>query len=221
MHVSLAFVFQMRIGDYSITSWMLFGKVKGFNHMVDPCKLICHMEYTIDLCKLVFADGIICRNAFWTDDNKDAMVVDIVIEDDAIPVSIADAVALLRAPKGGCEKLCKSHESCIETGSNCKENDTCLNLFWNRGRPVKEKMTTCHSLDLGADCPDVTPVLCGKFLDIESLIVNPPPVSDQTELVDTSEHNNTQLPVRSGAVTRWSLLWASIVVASIILQALL
>ena len=144
-----------------------------FNHPVDPCKLLCHMEYTVDLCKLVFADGTTCRNAFWADENQDSIIVDIVFEDDALPVSVEDAISILRAPKGGCEKLCKFHDSCIETGSNCKENDTCLNLFWNRGRPFTGNMTTCHSLDAGVECPDVSPVLCGKFADVQSFTADP------------------------------------------------
>ncbi len=163
---------------------LLAQTTSAFNHLVDPCKLICHMENSVDLCKLVSADGTTCRNAFWVDENQDSMIVDIVVEDDAIPVSVEDAIAILRAPKGGCEKLCKSHDSCIETGSNCKENDTCLNLFWNRGRPVPGNMTTCHSLDSAVDCPDVTPVLCGRFGDVKSL------TADSTGVVQTDASNH-------------------------------
>ena len=165
-------------------------------HPVDPCKLACHMENSVDMCKLVFADGATCRNAFWVDENRDSIIVDIVLEDDALPLAVEDAISILRAPKGGCEKLCKNHESCIETGSNCKENDTCLNLFWNRGHPVAGNMTTCHSLDSGVDCPDVSPVLCGKFAESKSFPADPTGVI-QTELSDNGNMNSTRESSRS------------------------
>jgi hypothetical protein len=180
-----------RIGLFSV----VFHQVAGFNHLVDPCKLICHLENSIDLCKLVSADGPICRNAFWTDEEQESLVIDIVFEDDAIPVLVDDAISILRAPRGGCEKLCKFHDSCIETGSNCKENDTCLNLFWRRGRPDRGNMTTCHSLDFEADCPDVAPVLCGNFDDIKSL--SSEPTGDvNAEVSNRLETNESQTATR-------------------------
>lgn len=182
----------------NLLSGFIFGyknAAAGVTHLVDPCKLICHLENSIDLCKLVYADGSICRNAFWTDENQDSLIVDIVLEDDAVPVTVDDAIAILRAPRGGCEKLCKYHDSCIETGSNCKENDTCLNLFWRRGRPARGNMTTCHSLDLGEDCPDVAPVLCGKFDDIKSL--SSEFISDvNTEVSPEGDTNKSQTSTR-------------------------
>lgn len=132
----------------------------GFS--IDPCQLLCHMEHSLDRCKLVSTNGDKCKNLFWDSEDKQAIIVDTIEDVDLDAVSSAEVVELLKVPRGGCERVCQSHDACVDIGSECKMNDVCLNLFWNRGSPVRTNMTTCYELSEGG-CDDGTPILCGKY----------------------------------------------------------
>lgn len=150
----------------SVVAWICVSSVFdliGADHSLDPCRLACHLEHAVDICKLVESDNESCKNMYWTANNKTSLFVDIVRNDDDLLVHVSELITLLRADKGGCEQMCKSHEQCIHIGSNCKPNDTCMNLFWNKGQPVESELTTCYESP-GAGCEDVVPVLCGSFM---------------------------------------------------------
>ena len=145
-----------------IASSIIAGAVaNGGIELLNPCRLLCHMQHTIDACKIVDTDDKLCRNFYWTDSSKQSTVVDTVAEDEFVRVEFAESVTLLKAGKGGCEKLCQQHHECIDVGSSCKSSGVCLNLFWNRGAPIKRQMSTCYQLS-AAGCEDNTPVLCGS-----------------------------------------------------------
>lgn len=132
---------------------------------LDPCRLACHLEHSVDICKLVeSADDQYCKNLYWAYSNKTSLFVDIVQDEDDIRVLVSELVGLLKAEKGGCEQMCKAHDECIHIGSNCKPNDTCMNLFWNKSHPVASEMSTCYEYP-GNECYDAVPVLCGPFLN--------------------------------------------------------
>ena len=128
--------------------------------LLNPCRLVCHLEHSIDSCKIVESETKACTNFYWTDASKHTTVVDKVTDDDYVAMEYAEAVVLLKVGKGGCEKLCQKHVECIDIGSDCKSSGVCLNLFWNRGEPVRDTMTTCYQLS-ASGCEDATPVLCG------------------------------------------------------------
>lgn len=141
--------------------WMIYIRSLS-SSTVDPCKLLCHLEHSVDKCKLVTTTSSFCENLFWESADKNAIVVDTIKDVDLDHVLPTDAIGLLKAPKGGCDKICQGHDACVDIGSECKGNDVCLNLFWNRGSPVRSNMTTCYELSSDG-CDDGTPVLCGKF----------------------------------------------------------
>jgi hypothetical protein len=149
---------------------------------LNPCRLICQMENSIDKCKLVSVDGNICRNMYWKDSSKQNLIVDIIQDETDVTISVEEVTKILMAPPGGCEKICKNHDSCIETGSSCRENHTCQNLFWNKGNPVTGQMTTCFELDVGG-CDDGTPVLCGP-------LQSPKPPAQHASVLDKSDGRN-------------------------------
>ena len=150
---------------------------------LDSCKLLCHMEHTIDKCKLVSTTPSECTNLYWTDGTRLATVVDRVPDDHFIPITTSESVSILKVGKNGCEKVCHSHDACVENGSECKTNGVCLNLFWNRGSPVIDQMTTCYGLS-AEGCNDGTPILCSD----ESLR---PPVSPAGDASKTSSSDDT------------------------------
>ena len=135
--------------------------VSAIDYMkLDPCKLLCHMEHTIDQCKLVTSTAAACKNLYWKSGSKQNTHIERVHDDSLIPVSFADSMSILRVGKGGCEKACESHDECFDRGSECKLSGVCLNLFWNRGTPIRSQMSSCYDLS-GEACDDATPILCG------------------------------------------------------------
>jgi hypothetical protein len=149
------------------------------------------MENSVDKCKLVQVEGSICKNLLWKDSTKQNLVVDVVHDETDIMAGVEELTMLLKAPPGGCEKLCKQHPSCVETGSSCRENHTCQNLFWNRGDPVENQMTTCFELDAGG-CEDGTPVLCGDISQSTSTR-SPTSYSGNGERTFTKSKTNAQV----------------------------
>lgn len=134
---------------------------------LDPCLLACQLENSVDVCKLVHSENKYCKNMYWANSTRTGLIVDIVHDEDDILVEIQELVDLLRAEKGGCEQVCKNHRECMYIGSSCKPNNTCLNLFWNRGVPVASQMTTCYESP-GEGCYDAVPVLCGTYMDVRT-----------------------------------------------------
>jgi hypothetical protein len=138
----------------------LFAKVTAIDLVaLNPCKLMCHMEHSLDACKLVATSPTDCSNFFWVDDSKSATVVDRVAEPEYVTVTPIDCVRLLRVGANGCAKVCAGHELCREIGSECKNNGVCLNLFWNPGPLIREEMTWCYGLS-DEGCFDGIPILC-------------------------------------------------------------
>ena len=128
---------------------------------LDPCRLMCHMEHTIDECKLVTSKSDICANYFWLDTRRNSTIVDKVPDEDFVQIYLTDAINILKVNKGGCEAICKAHADCVDSGSECKLSGVCLNLFWNPGTPVRTEMSTCYQRS-EEGCNDGTPILCGN-----------------------------------------------------------
>lgn len=131
---------------------------------LDPCKLVCHMQHTIDKCKLVKTTPDTCTNLHWVDDSRRSVIIDRLPDQGTVPVKYSDTLAILKVGKNGCDALCDSHDACTEIGSECKVSGVCLNLFWNRGSPSRIQMTSCYELSTGG-CDDGTPILCGDEAD--------------------------------------------------------
>ena len=127
---------------------------------LDPCRLMCHLEHSLDHCKLVSTAPDTCSNFFWLNSTRDATVIDRSPEGEYVTISTKEAVDILRVGKGGCEAICESHPECVDSGSECKLSGVCLNLFWTPGSPSRDKMTTCYQRALDG-CNDGTPILCG------------------------------------------------------------
>ena len=127
---------------------------------LNPCRFMCHMQHSMDQCKLVSTTKQNCVNFYWTGSGKDGTVVDRVPDDEYGIISTAEAIDTLKIGKNGCERLCEEHPACVDNGSECKDSGVCLNLFWHKGVPSREQMRSCYQLaDEG--CDDGTPILCG------------------------------------------------------------
>jgi hypothetical protein len=134
----------------------------GIDYMrLNPCRLVCHMEHTIDQCKLVESNSAICSNFYWSNAGRDSTVIDRIREDEYQEITFQEAIDILRVGKSGCDKICESHPECVDIGSGCKPEGVCLNLFWIRGQPSRTKMESCYQLAAGG-CEDGTPILCGN-----------------------------------------------------------
>ena len=141
---------------------LLASRVKGFDYLnLNPCRLLCHLEHSIDHCKLVTTTSSLCENFFWVDGSMSATVIDRLQEDEYVQIPFKQVVDLLKVGKNGCENLCEEHADCVDVGSECKVNGVCLNLFWNRGSPNRAGMTSCYQLSPDG-CNDGTPILCGN-----------------------------------------------------------
>ena len=128
---------------------------------LDPCRLLCHMEHSVDECKLVSSKAEKCENLFWTGEERKSTIVDRIQEDYYIPLDPSEAVQVLKVHKDGCDEICESHTECINRGSECKLSGVCHNLFWKPGPPHRMEMTTCYQLAEEL-CDDGTPILCGN-----------------------------------------------------------
>lgn len=153
---------------------------------LDPCKLVCHMQHTIDKCKLVKTTPDTCTNLHWVDESRRSVIIDRLPDQGTVPVKYADTLAILKVGKNGCDALCDSHDACTEIGSECKVSGVCLNLFWNRGSPSRNQMTSCYELSTGG-CDDGTPILCGDDADPVRLNDRTDPSSSSP----TAARNNT------------------------------
>ena len=178
---------------------------------LNPCRLLCHMEHSIDSCKIVESESISCKNFYWTDESKTSTTVDKVAEDEFVPVEYSETITLLRVGKGGCDKLCKEHGECIDKGSECKSNGVCLNLFWNRGAPVRENMNSCYQLS-ATGCEDSTPVLCAE---------EPAKQSDVRENLDSSIEGSVEKTPRDTDIKRLSLVDSGATSSTLILSLFL
>jgi hypothetical protein len=114
----------------------------------------------MDQCKLVSTTKNTCVNFYWAGSAKNDTVVDRVPDDEYVTIPVGEAVETLRIGKNGCERLCEEHAACVEIGSGCKDSGVCLNLFWKKGVPSRERMKSCYHLS-DEDCDDGTPILCG------------------------------------------------------------
>ena len=174
----------MREVATALLAVVVMSTIRAFEHHdLNPCRLMCHMEHTIDQCKLVSTTASDCTNFYWSDSTKTQTVIDRVAEDDYVPISSRETLDILSVGKNGCEKLCEDQPECIDIGSECKVNGVCLNLFWNRGNPARANMTSCYQLaEVG--CDDGTPILCGTASDKLEATLGPSDSSSSDEPAD-------------------------------------
>ena len=122
---------------------------------VDPCPAVCALTHTPAECALVQRFKGVCHRLFWTHESKRATRFKVQTpSSEDIPVDVETAFELLK--ESSCEEACDVNPHC--TASFCNtDNRTCKELFYNRGAPVKDKLTICF----GERCKtDFTPVMC-------------------------------------------------------------
>jgi hypothetical protein len=199
---------------FSMKWAFLFGICRGDEYLnLNPCRLLCHMEHSIDQCKLVSTHATVCSNFFWSDETKSGTVIDRIREDEYVQISFDEAVEILRVGKNGCEKLCEEHADCVDIGSECKTNGTCLNLFWNRGSPKRSEMSSCYQLS-AEGCNDGTPILCGndkvlQMSDGEASNGSTTSLPSDEEIMQTTigaQANSSETYARSSVIMTCTLL---------------
>lgn len=124
--------------------------------IVDPCTALCRLSATELDCRFVRQFEGRCFRLYWaTEDKSNAIFVHKKEPNGQIPITIQDAFTTLLATDNDCHAVCHSVPECAGRGSYCKENHTCMHLFYKPGSDPSSK-TACA----GETCDKGTPVMC-------------------------------------------------------------
>ncbi len=141
-------------------------------------------------CNLAVAVKGVCERLFFNTDSK------LVYEHGIIPdyrgVTVAEALAEVRAKDDNCYAMCYNDSACRKAGSHCSENGVCKNLFWNRydRRDVSTYMLLTNKNEDQVNLD--SPVMCDPVSGKEPEVHDYPGVVDMCTAVCSLTHTDDE-----------------------------